>query len=252
MRDLPRPWRIALFIIAVMLTVVIVIPAAILFIGYVVGFGACVRTDTGTGSALCSPGARLILALLVIAVGLPLSRMWVRYLGGTLSLDESIAPPRFASGAATAPKFPDVGSAELPVWQRVISGTVENSTRIGHTISFGKTRLTLWSIYPLEKGWLNERDRALIVYQQTPLGNFALAFWNPRLSRVRGIATAAQTTSVLIGSMSAILFAWLAPPLVAMWVAICGIVVAAALLYLALMMRAKYALRKFLESEALQ
>jgi hypothetical protein len=243
---------LALFAIVLIVTVAVVIPAVIVGVGYVLGFGECDRPDTAATSSVCSAPGRLLLMAALIAVGLPLARLWAKFLARTFAFKTKEATPPDGAGDHVSLHIPANVSTELPGWQRMISGRIELDDPSAHTFSFGGVPLTFWSVYALQKGWLRQGDRTIIVYQRTLLKglNLALAYWDGRLSLVRCVAPGAQTASVLIAAACILVFGWLSPPFGRVWIALCGVLIVVSSAYLVVMLRARTALRHFVDSEA--
>lgn len=246
-RGLPRGWRLTFFTVALIVTVVVAIPAIIMGLGYLVGFGECDRPDTAT-LTLCSAQGRLLLMTVLIAVGLPLARIWAKFLARTFSLEAEEAGP---SGQVSS-YIPVHVSKELSWGQRMMSGKIELNLRSAHTISVGEIPLTFWSVYAVRKGWLGHGDRTVVVYQRTFLRglNLALAYWDGRLSCVRCVAPGSQTAALSIAVACIAVFEWLNLPFGRVWIALCGVLALMSSVYLMAMLRGRAALRHFIDSEA--
>lgn len=136
----------------------------------------------------------------------------------------------------------------LPLGQELVVGRIESSDRSGRTILFAGNVLTLWSLYPFQKGWIKRGDQLILVYQKIPFSNlkFALAFWNGSQNPVRGVAAITQSLSILIAAACVIIVTSVPAPLPDLWVTVCLVAATLSALYLALMLRAKAAVRSFI------
>jgi hypothetical protein len=76
----PRGKRLALLWVAIVFTVIVILPAVMVAVMYPLGMITCSDRYLPTDSLQCSPGARLWLAFAVILVGLPLMALWLRFL----------------------------------------------------------------------------------------------------------------------------------------------------------------------------
>jgi hypothetical protein len=89
--QLAVPWlhgkRLALFWLAIVLTVVVVIPAVTVAVGYVLGMTGCRPQFSPSDPWRCSPIGRLSLLIGMLAIGLPLAAIWMRFLLGILARD---------------------------------------------------------------------------------------------------------------------------------------------------------------------
>jgi hypothetical protein len=109
--------------------------------------------------------------------------------------------------------------------------------------------LTLWSLYPFQKGWIKQGDQLILVYQRVPLSKqlkFALAFWNGATNPVRGVAAVTQSLSIFVAVACIVILTKVAVPLPSLWIAVCGLAATSSALYLALMLKAKAAVRGFI------
>jgi hypothetical protein len=78
----PRGRRLVLYVVGIILTVVIVIPVAIVGVGYAFGMTDCPADSLPSQAWRCSPTGRLLFMTLGIAAGLPLAALWLRWLLG--------------------------------------------------------------------------------------------------------------------------------------------------------------------------
>jgi hypothetical protein len=76
----PRGRRLVLFILSWVVTLFVLLPAAIFLLGAPFGMSICPADATATGPWRCSPLGRLTTALLVLVVLLPLAALWQRLL----------------------------------------------------------------------------------------------------------------------------------------------------------------------------
>ena len=79
--------RLALFWSVIILTVVAVIPAVIVGVGYVLGMTGCRPQFSTSDPWQCSPIGRVSLLVAMLAIGLPLAALWMRFLLGILARD---------------------------------------------------------------------------------------------------------------------------------------------------------------------
>lgn len=136
----------------------------------------------------------------------------------------------------------------LSLGQELGTGYIEEHSPSGRTMQVGGNSLTLWSLYPFQKGWLKQGNQLVVVYQKLPFSKstkFAMAFWNGPPNPVRGIAAITQSLAVLNAIACALMFSWLSGPLTAMWLGVCSFGGIVGLTYLILMLRAKAALSGF-------
>lgn len=80
-----RSWRIAILTLVVIVTVVIVVPAIILLATYATGLDKCEGRAGESGSFVCSAQGRVLVALVLIGIGIPLVRRWIRFVTRKLS-----------------------------------------------------------------------------------------------------------------------------------------------------------------------
>ena len=85
----PRGKRLVLFWLAITFTVVVLFPAAICAIAYVLGMFDCGDQYSPSEPLQCSPAGRLSFALGLIVIGLPLAAMWMRFLLGRITHNSS-------------------------------------------------------------------------------------------------------------------------------------------------------------------
>jgi hypothetical protein len=251
LRRWPRGWRLVIFSIALVVTVVLVVPAFIMGIGYLVGFGAC--DNPNSAALICSPIGRLLLTVVLIGIGLPLAVTWARFLARTLAFTDDDPGALDTAVNQNLPRSHASPLLKLSFGERLLSGTVESRGRSSHHVVFEGDTLTFWSIYAFQKGWLKETDQTILVYQTVPfLTNLklALAFWSGPDSSVRGVAAGAQSASVLIAAASIPILTSLKPHFSSFFVILAVLLIIVDALYLALMMRAKSALREFINREA--
>lgn len=244
----PRGWRLVLFILALLVTVGVIIPAFIMGVGYLAGFGKCVQPEK-SASIICSPSGRILLLLLIVATGLPLGRAWSRFLANALAPQSAEARAGGSEAFDVFGRFSTPLSVNLPVWQSLSCGHFKLGGQMSRTILFEGTALTFWSLFALQKERLKPSDRAVIVYQRTPIKNLnlALAYWDRQTSAVYGVAARVQIASVLIAIACILIFAWLNPPFAGVWISLCSVLIVVSAVYVVLMMRAKNALRDFLD-----
>jgi len=78
----PRGTRLALFWVGIVLAPVIVVPAVLVAVGYVLGMTNCPAQFSPGEAWGCSPIGRLTFLLGTLAIGLPLAALWLRFLLG--------------------------------------------------------------------------------------------------------------------------------------------------------------------------
>jgi hypothetical protein len=80
----PRRWPSGrpaiLLVLAIALTAIVVVPAIILVIGYVLGASACGAAFSASDPWQCSPTGRLVCLVCILAAGLPLAALCLRFL----------------------------------------------------------------------------------------------------------------------------------------------------------------------------
>jgi hypothetical protein len=80
----PRGGRLLLFVLAIVLTVLLVIPAAILAVGYAFGMTDCPADFSPAQPWRCTPGGRFLFMTVGITLALPLAAAWLRWLLGVI------------------------------------------------------------------------------------------------------------------------------------------------------------------------
>jgi len=122
-------------------------------------------------------------------------------------------------------------------------------------IQFQGNALTLWSLSPIQRGWIDDGDELILVHQRMPFSKntrFALAFWNGRPNPVRGIAATSHTFSIILAIVCIAGFSAETGPFNNLWIVVCILAAAISAIYLLLMWRAMGALRSFIkDSDAL-
>ena len=242
----PRGLRVALYWSATMLVVLVFVPAFIAVGTDLLGLWACDRPN-GAASEICSPPGRL-LAVVVLVYGtlvcfLPL----VRVLQRNLRIKGNVKPGQHTSSALPVAVLGR--DMSLSLGQKLVTGCIEAHSPSGRTMQFGGSTLTLWSLYPFQKGWLKQGDQLVVVYQKLPFSKsakFVMAFWNGPPNPVRGVAAITQSLAVFIAAACALMFSWLSGPLTTMWLGVCIFGAIVGFAYLVLMLRAKAMLRSFL------
>lgn len=250
MKNWPRAWRLTLYWAAMMITVLILVPAFVVVGAYLLGFGACDKLGTAAASQICSPLGRLSLGAVLVAGVFILFLPWTRFLQRAMDVGNKVQPSQRASSSLPGTA---VGKAvSLPFGQQLLSSRVESCSRSGRYILLGGITLTFWSLYPFQKGWLKEGDQVAVAYQRLPLSKskLALAFWNGFPNPVRGVAAITQSLSILIAAACIVILTKVPTPLPGLWIKVCTTVVILSSLYLILMLRAKTALRRFIAERA--
>ena len=80
--DWPRGWRLVAYVSGLVVTVVVIFPAAIMAAGYVLGMGNCTAAHSADQPWRCSPPGRVFVLALFLFFGLPLAAAWLRLLLG--------------------------------------------------------------------------------------------------------------------------------------------------------------------------
>jgi hypothetical protein len=78
----PRGKRLVFFCVLLVLTGVVVVPAAIVAVGHAFGMTTCRVTFSPGEPWACSPIGRLTFLVGTLAAGLPLAAIWLRFLLG--------------------------------------------------------------------------------------------------------------------------------------------------------------------------
>jgi hypothetical protein len=243
--DWPRGLRQTLYWIAILVTCLILVPAFVIGVMYLTGFGPC--HGAGAGGRLCAPPGRELLAVVLIAGGVALFAPLGRFLQRSLIGDGILVASRNVS--APLPGALPSKAMSLPFGQELVVGRIESRSRSGRVMVVAGNSLTLWSLYPFQKGWIKEGDELALVYQKSPFGKnrkYALAFWNGAPNPVRGIAALTQSGALLIAATCIWGFSAMRGPSHGVWIAICSYGALISALYLLLMLRAKAALRHFI------
>jgi hypothetical protein len=251
-RRWPRRLRLGLYWSLVLITLIAVIPAFILGVGYLSGFGSCLEPGSTSTTIICSAGGRVAFATLLIAVGLPLSRMWLGYLARTFNFVSGSPHPSKDSEGQSLPLKLKTATRRLPLGQRLLSGRIQLLDGNGRHVQCDGHVLTFWSLQPFNKGWLKDGGEAVIVYQAVPLLKslkLALAFYTGAAIEIRAVAPVAMSVSVLIAAVCMVAFMSLHPPLSEFLIRLCELLIVIDGLYLALMIRAKTFLRDSLVGE---
>jgi hypothetical protein len=76
----PSGWRLAFLCIALVLTVIVLIPAVVVTVGYAFGLTDCSPHFSPSDPWRCSPVGRLLFLIGGIVIGLPLAVLWTRLL----------------------------------------------------------------------------------------------------------------------------------------------------------------------------
>jgi len=250
-RHWPRGWRLTLYWVTMMITLLILVPAFVVAGAYLLGFGACDSLDTAGASQICSPLGRLLLGAVIVAGGFLFFLPWTRFLQRTMAVDSKIQPSRRIS--STFPAAVVGTTMDLPLGQKLVAGRIQSCSQSSRTILFNGAALTLMSLYPLQKGWLKQGDQMVVVYQRTPLGRnlrFVLAFWGGSPNPVRGVAAISQSLSIFIAAACIVIFTTVPAPLPGLWITVCSFGVILSSLYLTLMLRAKAILSRFIAGSA--
>lgn len=112
--------------------------------------------------------------------------------------------------------------------------------------------LTLWSLYPFQKGWLRQGDQLVVVYQTLPFDKrvkLLMAYRSESQDSLRTVAAVVATLSIFIALATAIMYLQLSNSWTPMALAFCVFWGSLGSTYLVLMFRARKMLRKFLARE---
>jgi hypothetical protein len=252
-RRWPRGWRLTVFTVAVIGTVVIVIPALIVGVGYLLGFGTCDRPDVAAVSSICSPLGRLLFVVVLVAIGMPPVLAWMRFLARALNFADTQLNLRDQLDQTTLRCLQPRNAVKLPFGQELISDRIESCSPFSHHVRFeGGVALTFWSVYPFHKRWLNVGDQVAVVYQTIPFFKdlkFAMAFCNGSEAPVRGVAARAQGASALIATTCILILSSMRPLFASGFIMLCSVLAIVDVLYLVLMTRAKRTLGDFIHRE---
>ena len=78
------PWpsgrRLLSFLLAILFSLFVLLPAALFILGYPLGVGSCPVEIAPTGAWRCSAEGRLLSFLFIVAVLIPLAALWARLL----------------------------------------------------------------------------------------------------------------------------------------------------------------------------
>jgi hypothetical protein len=197
MRRWPRSLRMTLVVLAIPITVVTVL-LLLTAVGAITGFNDCAVNPVPGEPWICSNDARSLTAILIIAPGLPVVVLWMRFLQG-------ISGKRFDSaGATSAVPAKSVGyvrprSQALGLSQTYLSGIVTSAQPGVRLVMVGDEALTFWSLHPINDGMVKERAQIEVVYQRLPTTNYVLAFRVDGSAHIHKVAARAQFAGMIIG-----------------------------------------------------
>ena len=245
-RRLSRTARVWLGVILILCTIVLV-PLTLAAVGYLTGFDTCEQRATEGGLWICTNEGRWIATIAAIAAGLPAVSIWTRFVQGVVSYQDPTHRPKSEHETSYAkPSWYTQKFCDLPFGQRLLLGTVTSCSTDSHSVQLGDEYLTFWSVHALRAGRIKKADQLSLVYQRIPgipTLKVALAFRRQGSTHIHMIAPTAQAAAVLISTMCIFWFTWLSPHPRAAWAMLSGLILVEALTYLALLLRAKVALR---------
>lgn len=242
-----RGWRLTLFWVAMLVIGFVLMPVFIVAGGGLLGFRACYRPDTAAASWICSPLGRLLVGTVLLAGAMAFFVPLVRVLQRKLNVDYGPKPSERV--ATTLPESLLGRTGQLSLGQRLVAGQVESCSRLAHTAVFSGFGLTFWTLFPFQRGWIRTGDSLVVVYQTIPFSThlkFALAYWGGSASPVRGVATIAHSSSILISAALIVIVSIVPTPFPGFLMKCSLLNLAISAVYLVLMFRAKAALRAFL------
>lgn len=247
----PRRWRVVLGWGATLLICLIGVPLVMTVGAYLIGLSNCSQ-PTGGVPAICSPLGRSLGAIALLGGALVCFMPLIRSIQRNLLNNSSEQPAPAALQCIALSNVPLRQPVSLHLGQILASGRIESHSPSGRTILLNGETLTLWSLYPFQKGWLKKGDWFVVVYQKLPFNehsNFLMAYSNGSAGQVRGVAAIVHTCGLVIMSLTALGLWWLANPQATMGLAVCGLVSVVDIAYLILMLRAKKILRRFLAAK---
>jgi hypothetical protein len=244
-KEWPKPVRLVLYWVAMILLLFVMIPGALLAGIYALGLEACVDPQD-VGSAVCSFTSRVAggsaLVVGVIGLGFPLIRFLQR------ELAPASGPQRLSHVSSHLPAELLGKRVDLLFGQELVCGRIESLGSSARVIRFGGDALTFWSRYPIRAGWMDEGDELVLVHQRVPFSSarFALAFWNGAPNPVRGIAAFVHTFGIVLSVTCMAFFSANPSPLNDLCIVVSAFAGAVSFAYLILMLRAMRALRSFI------
>ena len=138
----------------------------------------------------------------------------------------------------------------LSLGQVLVTGRIEGYDSPGRTMLFNDERLTLWSLYPFQRGWLRQGDRLVVVYQKLPFDKkLLMVYRSESQNSLRTVAATVATLTTFISLATALLYLQTSDPWTTFVPALCVFWGVLGVTYLVLMFRALAMLRKFLVTE---
>jgi hypothetical protein len=194
----------------------------------------------------CTPVMSMALSAALIGGILLVYLPSVAFLRRKLALEK--LPQHEGVNSAFAPPVGPSEARRLGLGQELLRGRVGVESSSGRTLRINGLALTLWSLYPFQKGWIRPGIDLAIVYQHVPFSRIKLllAFCDEH-ARVRGVAAFTQGVSLVIAGICVIFFSKAAVPFGSLLLAVSGFVAGLDVVYLSLMLRAKTNLRGAVE-----
>jgi len=222
-RSWPRPIRLILYTIAVILTVAIMAgcAAALEF--------AVTKCQQGsmTWPVTCSQDGRTRLQVLSLVVLTGGSVWWVSFLTGVLAIREGSSSSEARDWDDKIKPSKRIKTSQLPLGQVIMSGRVESVEARHRRITIQNVNLRFWGGYALRNGWIRTGEWVVIVYQRLFGLNYVMVFWKGEDARIRTVGTMVHTlflalaivgVTMLPASKQGHLF-WLVPACATLFVA---------------------------------
>jgi hypothetical protein len=249
----PRRWRIGVAWGGTFLCWCVGMPIVYALIAYFVGVLDC-GSPAGAASNVCSPPLKT--AAQIAAVGVALAcfvpvMSWFQ----KLLVNDQIQPTRPTGSERKPSAGANVGyngPVSLSLGQILAVGRIEVRQPSGRTVALDGQTLTLWSLYPIHKGFIKQNDELAVVYQRLPFterSKFLVAYYGAASNHVQGVAATVHLLGIVLMSAAATVFWWLSGPRSSVWLVACGAVAVVNITYLVLMVRAKRNLRAFLSDD---
>ncbi len=246
-KEWPKPLRATLYWVAMIVMILALVPALVVAGTYILGLEACEDFPTAVGSAVCSVPGRIAAGAALIAGTFGLLLPFIRFVQRRLGSDSEAQRP-FRAISRLPVGF--LGRrTSLSFGQELVCGRVESHGSSGRLIQFAGSALTLWSLYPFQKGWIDEGDELILVYQRVPFSKslkFALAFWNGAANPVRGIAPFVHAFGIAIAASCIVFFSAHPSPFNDLCLVVAAFAGVVNVAYVLLMLRAVAALRRFI------
>lgn len=244
-RRWPRGLRLSVYTAAVIVTIVLMIACAI---GSVILAGC--EDPASKSPVTCFDNSRILITAVVLAVLVAVGIPWVLFLARFLGIrEESVSTSETSAGELPASwSVKDVG---LPFGQHLVSGEVESVGMNvgGYRAAVQGLSLRFWGGDALRNGSIKTGDRAIFVYQMTPLFGlkYVLVFWKGGNSRVRSVGGIIHACYLALGIGGASVMPALQEGHPAWSMPIFGVLSVESSVYLLLLFFTKKALHNFIE-----